>query len=98
MTTVSAHDVAREIRRRLSGIGSLKLHKLLHYIQGFHLALTGKPLFSERIEAWTNGSVVARLWREERDGDIPPPLDLTDEQLATIAYVTGRYRQTPAPS
>ncbi len=39
-------------------ISNLKLQKLLYYAQGFHLAITRKPLFPEQIEAWTHGPVV----------------------------------------
>ncbi len=36
----------------------LKLQKLLYYCQGYALALTGKPLFPEPVEAWRYGPVV----------------------------------------
>lgn len=38
------------------GISNLKLQKLLYYAQGIYLAMEGKSLFPERIEAWTYGS------------------------------------------
>ena len=34
-------------------LSNLKLQKLLYYAQGFYLALYDKPLFEDRIEAWT---------------------------------------------
>lgn len=90
--TVSAHDVARELRRRLPDAGVVKVHKLLYYAQGWHLALAGEPLFEERIEAWANGPVVASLWSDEKHGhSAPEPRDLRGEQLATIEYVLARY-------
>ncbi|MFH1290385.1 MAG: type II toxin-antitoxin system antitoxin SocA domain-containing protein, partial [Nanoarchaeota archaeon] len=42
-------------------ISNLKLQKLVYYAQGLSLALHGKPLFSEEIEAWTYGPVVPSL-------------------------------------
>lgn len=39
-------------------LSNLKLQKLLYYAQGFYLALYDKPLFEDRIEAWTHGPVV----------------------------------------
>ena len=57
--TVSAHDVAREIRQQLPRVGILKLQKLLYYCQGWYIAWTDAPLFGEQIEAWANGPVVA---------------------------------------
>lgn len=43
-------------------ISNLKLQKLLYYAQGLHLALTGKPLYPERIEAWQHGPVVPDIY------------------------------------
>ncbi len=90
--SVSAHDVAVELRRRLPDVGSVKVHKLLYYAQGWHLRWFGEPLFNERIEAWTNGPVVAELWlAEDKRGGAPRPLGLDGIQLATVGYVVSRY-------
>lgn len=40
----------------------LKLQKLLYYAQGWSLALHGKPLFDDRIEAWAHGPVCPKVW------------------------------------
>jgi uncharacterized phage-associated protein len=42
---VSARDVAAALRERLPALGKVKLHKLLYYCQGHHLATFGVPLF-----------------------------------------------------
>ncbi|MGH9165108.1 MAG: Panacea domain-containing protein, partial [Acidimicrobiales bacterium] len=93
MAPVSAHDVARELRGRLPGLGAVGLHKLLYYCQGWHLAHTGRVLFSEPVEAWANGPVVASLWRCEAHEDRPRPERriLEPEALATVGYVVSRY-------
>jgi len=39
-------------------VTNLKLQKLLYYSQAWRLAITGKPLFNDRIEAWIHGPVV----------------------------------------
>lgn len=89
---VSAHDVARALRARLPGIGSVKLQKLLYYCQGHHLAATGEPLFVEPLSAWDNGPVVGHLWHAENVGEPEPaPRDLTEGQLNTVGYVCSRY-------
>lgn len=62
----SARDVASEIERRLPGVGEVKLHKLLYYVQGYHLAWERGPAFTEDIEAWELGPVVAQLWRNRK--------------------------------
>lgn len=40
----------------------LRLQKLLYYVQGWSLAMRGRPLFPERIEAWAHGPVVRDLY------------------------------------
>lgn len=90
--TVSAHDVADDLRRRLPGIGVLKLHKLLYYARGWHLVQWGDPLFAEDVVAWANGPVVASLWADEKRGrGRPAPSELSGEAIATIEYVIERY-------
>jgi uncharacterized phage-associated protein len=89
----SAHDVAAELRRRLgAGVGVVKLHKLLYYAQGWHVAWQGEPLFRERIMAWANGPVVAEVWADEKHRrPRPAPQRLTGDELATIDHVVDRY-------
>jgi uncharacterized phage-associated protein len=89
--SVSARDVAAALRERLPGLPTKKLHKLLYYCQGHHLAATGEPLFGETISAWDMGPVVGTLWREEREGDKRPVTQLSESQLNTVGYVVSRY-------
>jgi uncharacterized phage-associated protein len=93
---VSARDVAAALRERLPDLGTLKLHKLLYYCQGHHLATFGRPLFAETISAWDKGPVVGSLWWEERN-DVPPDdvqtarTPLGEAELNTVGYVVSRY-------
>ena len=90
--TLSAHDVAAVLRGRLPGLATKKLHKLLYYCQGHHLAAFDEPLFTETIAAYDMGPVVPLLWREEKSGDIPSlRTELNEAQLNTIGYVISRY-------
>jgi uncharacterized phage-associated protein len=92
MTLLSAHDVAAVLRDRLPGLPTKKLHKLLYYCQGHHLATFDAPLFGETIFAWDMGPVVASLWRQEKAGAAPAQLAGLDEgQLNTVGYVLSRY-------
>jgi len=89
---VHAADVAAELRRHIPGLPTKKLHKLLYYCQGHHLAASGEPLFSETVSAWDMGPVVGTLWRNEKDrGPAPPTTELTEGQLNTVGYVLSRY-------
>ena len=58
---VAASMVARELE-----MTSMRLQKLLYYAHGCHLATRGVPLFSDRIEAWSNGPVVRIVFSEHR--------------------------------
>lgn len=44
------------------GITHLKLQKLLYNAQGVFLAMTGKKLFTDDLEAWTHGPVVREVY------------------------------------
>jgi uncharacterized phage-associated protein len=91
--SVSAHDVAAELRRRFDyDPGVVKIHKLLYYAQGWHLTWAGEPLFREKIEAWANGPVVADFWHDEKKNRRRPESRvLAGAQLATVDYVVDRY-------
>ncbi len=89
---ISAHDVARELRKRLPDAGVAKIHKLLYYCQGWYAAWNHEPMFTEPIEAWDNGPVVAALWHiEDKGGSVPAPQLLTNEMLVALDYVVSRY-------
>jgi uncharacterized phage-associated protein len=53
-------------------LSNLKLQKLVYYAQGFHLALHGAPLFSEKLEAWEHGPVVPPLYRSFKQHGAEP--------------------------
>ncbi len=88
--TASAVAVATEIRRRCPGIGKAKLHKLLYYVQGYHLAWEGEAAFSDDIEAWELGPVVASLWRAEKHGVQRRPEPLRESVRNIITNVLCR--------
>lgn len=92
--TYSANAVAAELRLRLPGVPVKKLHKLLYYTQGHHLASFGDPLFSETISCWDMGPVVGSLWKDEKSGEGSESLrlgGLDEGALNTIGYVVSRY-------
>ncbi len=57
-------------------LSPMKLMKLVYFAHGWYLALTGKPLIQERIEAWQFGPVIPRLYQDFKQygsGDITQP-------------------------
>lgn len=89
---IRAEVVAQALRDRLPGVPAKKLHKLLYYCQGHHLAMTGEPLFVDQVSAWDMGPVVGGLWRRERDGEpSPASAGLGERELNTVGYVVSRY-------
>jgi uncharacterized phage-associated protein len=95
----SAHDAVAEIRRRLPDVDALKLQKLLYYVQAWHLAWYGGPLFREMIEAWKEGPTVRVVWEtyqdfghhaitETRGGD---PAKLSEAREGVVLAVLRAY-------
>jgi uncharacterized phage-associated protein len=103
---LSARDIAKYFLYRAEKdeerLSNLKLQKLVYYAQGLHLALYGKPLFNEEIEAWTYGPVIPELYHEYKingangiPGDIEFDLDSIDQDtrvfLDEIYTVFGQF-------
>ena len=89
-----ARVVAAILRERLPGVGVKKVHKLLYYCQGHHLAMFGRPLFDETVSAWDMGPVVGSLWFAEKQGVVPvdaPSTSVGEAELNTLGYVVSRY-------
>jgi Uncharacterized phage-associated protein len=53
---------------------NLKIQKLVYYAQGFSMAILGKPLFDESIEAWEHGPVCPVLYHKYK-GNKAMPID-----------------------
>jgi uncharacterized phage-associated protein len=47
-----------------TSITPMKIQKLVYYAQGWHLAIFGRPLIHEQIEAWQYGPVIESLFHE----------------------------------
>ena len=78
-TQTSSHQAAHSVLSACNVIGEsatpLKLIKLVYISHGYHLAMTGKPLFYEQVEAWKYGPVVPEIYyavKQFGKGAIPP--------------------------
>ena len=88
-----------------SGIGNLKLQKLLYYAQGFYLALFGQPLFDSLIEAWRHGPVCPAVYHKYKNNkgnlicapkDFEPILVFSPEQIEFLDEVYDVFGQFSA--
>jgi uncharacterized phage-associated protein len=85
-------------------LSHLRLQKLLYYVQGWHLAAFGRPLFAGQIEAWTHGPVVREVYPTFRAYGwqaIPPtegadPSGLSQKEKAFIRSIWDVYKQYSA--
>ncbi len=90
--------LAEYILRDLGGMTAVKLRKLVYYCQCWSLALRGRPLFRDRIEAWVNGPACPALFAAHKgivfvdagtfDGD-PDVFD--DDERGMIDEVLDHY-------
>lgn len=75
--SVNAEDVAEyfiylSLKDKSKGISNKKLQKLVYYAQAWSLALIGKPLFSEKFEAWIHGPAIPSLYRKFKQFGFKP--------------------------
>jgi uncharacterized phage-associated protein len=103
-----AYEVARYLVRLAAFddepdfLTNLRLQKLLYYAQAWSLAMRGKPLFDDRIEAWARGPVVPRVFDRFADLGHRPILpddveaeraiELEQEDLDFVASVWKSYK------
>jgi len=52
-----------------TGLGKLKLQKLLYYVQAWNLALNGEALFEDNFEAWIHGPAIAKVYHHFKEYD-----------------------------
>ncbi len=86
---ISVHQIAdyfilKVDRKAGDNMTHLKLQKLLYYAQAWHLAMHGKELFHNRLEAWRHGPVCREIYARFRQlswHPIPPTMMLTDPSL-----------------
>lgn len=83
----TANQVAAALREHLPHADGPRLHRLLYYVQGHHLALHQQPAFTDDIAAGTNGPEVQGL----DDLTTHQPGTLAQGTLAVILTVAARY-------
>lgn len=86
-------------------ITNLKVNKLLYLVQGWSLALSGEPMFTDTIEAWPYGPVIPAVYHEFKkygNKDIPDICGnysieiFSPEQLGILLDVAAQYATVSA--
>ncbi|WP_276716695.1 Panacea domain-containing protein [Pseudooceanicola nitratireducens] len=74
---VVADDILKVAKARGISLTPMQLMKLVYISYGWYLAMKGKRLFSDRIEAWKYGPVIPNLYQvTKRFGSNVVPADL----------------------
>lgn len=79
------------------GITNLKLQKVLYFVQAYYLSKLGRPLFSDKIEAWEYGPVVPGVYRKYKTNKSNPIIDqedrssLSDEDKKVVEKVWDSF-------
>jgi uncharacterized phage-associated protein len=82
-------DLAEAKGERLT---PMKLQKLVYYAHGWHLAITGKALLDEVIQAWSFGPVVETLYQAFRDFGADPITEKAKDMDSTPIAGTMRWK------
>jgi uncharacterized phage-associated protein len=96
-----ADEILRLAKRAGSQLTPLQIMKLVYIAHGWSLALRGRDLFPDRIEAWKYGPVIPDLYQATKHyGRNPIPLDRVDvekpsavdgETLTFLSDVYDKY-------
>ena len=71
-------------------ITNQKLNNLMYFAQGWSLALRGRPLFSNEIQAWRYGPVIPAIYHEYRNcGNMP--LTVVDDSYSSNVFSGEEY-------
>lgn len=62
LAVLSSKDLAFYILTKLEKASQIKLHKLIYYIDAWHLVFLDSSIVDEDFEAWVHGPVVRSLW------------------------------------
>lgn len=88
---LTVFDVAKYILHAKGRMSTWSLQKLCYYSQAWALAWTGKPLFEEDFEAWSNGPVCPALFHEHKGKFMVSEADIS---RGDAANVTGDEKDT----
>lgn len=86
-----ANEFLELARKEGKLLTQMQLQKLIYFAYGWYLAITGKRLIDERVEAWQWGPVIPSIYKEfKRFGSSP-----VTEQASEAAFKDGKIGFRP---
>ena len=64
---IDSVTLAAYILAKLGPTNHLKIHKLIYYIEAYHLAYFDQSLIDDNFKAWVHGPVVLKVWHKFKD-------------------------------
>jgi uncharacterized phage-associated protein len=64
---VDSLELAAYILAKLGSMNHLKIHKLIYYIEAYHLAYFNQSIINDNFKAWVHGPVVVKVWHELKE-------------------------------
>jgi uncharacterized phage-associated protein len=89
--SIPVQSVATWLQSRSAAATGTKLQKLLYYAQAWHLVWEGRPLFPERLEAWSQGPVSPHVFAARHERGAPAAQPLPDDAVSTLEAILGAY-------
>jgi uncharacterized phage-associated protein len=80
-------EIAQKEGKQLT---NMQLQKLVYFAHGWHLALTGEPLLTDAVKAWTFGPVIPPLYNSLKmfgNGLVTEPIKRKNLDTGEIAVV-----------
>lgn len=75
-----------KVSPQATGLGKLKLQKLLYYAQAWNLVINKGKLFSEDFEAWIHGPAVPVVYHHFKEFNFGnPTIDLSEKNFAEFS-------------
>jgi uncharacterized phage-associated protein len=97
--TIANYFISKAKSESKTDLTPMKLLKLVYVAHGWHLALTGKPLIFESIDAWKYGPVIDSLYHEFKKYKNNPitmlteahPIADSDQNIKLLNEVWKKY-------
>jgi len=101
-----ANEFLRQAKEKGTTLTNMELQKLVYVAHGYSLAILGRPLIKQCVEAWRYGPVIPDLYhalRQYRSGNVKelinvlPNEELSETDRKLVESVLGAYGRFTGP-